>query len=86
VDQVSKDEYQEWKNNRVTKRYIQGLFDTREELKEGIVEESQSTDQARFVAIGRCQALKDAIDFAIFNFDYEGKYNDVEISSPSDNS
>lgn len=85
-DPVSKDEYNEWRNNRVTKAFLEELFETREQLKEDLVEMKNSTDQDRFVTIGRCQALKDAIDHAIFEFDYIGKYDNVEVGSTPNNS
>lgn len=77
-DQVSKDEYHEWKGNRVTRRFLFDLFQKREALKEGLVELHQTSEQERLVFIGRAQQLRDVIDWALIEFDYIGKFDNVE--------
>lgn len=85
VDLISKEEYLEWAGSRVTKKFIADLFNKREMLKEGVVELHDSSEQERLVTIGRCQALKDVVDWALRDFDYEGKYTEnVEANSPQD--
>lgn len=85
MEPVSKEEYLEWKSNRVTKQFLQDLYNKREMLKEGVVELQDSNESARLVTIGRCQAMKDTMDWALRDFEYEGKYkDDVESNSPQD--
>lgn len=79
---IDKTEYLEWKSSRATKQFVQELFEKREALKEGIVELGHSTDQARFVDIGRAQCLKDVIDHVLFDFNYRGR-NEDEMDSGS---
>lgn len=83
-DRISKEEYLEWRDNRVTKQLIQDIYEKREFLKEGVVELSDESEKQRFVTIGRCQAMKDIIDFVLRDFDYEGKYETLETDSPQD--
>lgn len=84
---ISKEEFLEWRNSRGTKQFVQALFEKREAIKEGIVEMAHSSDEQRFVDIGRTQGYKDAIDYVVYNLDYmETKSDDLESGSASDHS
>lgn len=66
--EVTKREWIEWKQNKVTKEYIERIYTKREQLKEGLAEgQAEGTEHDR--VIGQCQAIKDAIDYAVFNFE-----------------
>lgn len=82
---ISKQEWVDWCSLRPTKQLVKALFEKREELKEGLVEERELPD---LVIIGRCQALKDEIDYIMHDFDYIERYqnNELEASSSPDNS
>ena len=67
--EVSKTEWLQWKANKVTKSYIEGLLNKREFLKEGLAE-GQTRGEEALIDVGRCQALKDAVMNAIEDFDY----------------
>ena len=68
MDLPTKEEYQQWRGNPITKVLVQLLFDKREVLKEGIAQgEAGSLDYLHEV-IGRTQALKDAIDCILHDF------------------
>lgn len=88
-ERISKEEFIEWKNSRGTKQFVEDLFNTREELKEGIVEMRHSTEEDRCIAIGRAQALKDTIDHIIYNINYqleESQQDDMESGSAQNHS
>lgn len=66
--EVAAHEWEDWKANRVTKAYIQRLYIQREGLKEELAEGKAGTDVALF--IGRCQGIKDSIDYAVTDFEF----------------
>ena len=66
--EVTKSEWVDWKNSRVTKAFLERIFNKREEIKEAIVE-GQITAEERDNHIGQCQGIKDSIDYAVFNFE-----------------
>ena len=68
--EVSKEEWEEWKGNTVTKAFIKVLFNKREFLKEALAENNHSTDFERAIDIGQCIGIKDNIDYALHGFDY----------------
>ncbi len=84
--EVFKDEWEEWRTNKVTKAFLKTLFNKREFLKEGVVEMNHSSENERLIDIGQCIAIKDNIDYAIENFNYVEKSqeeidrNDIEGS------
>lgn len=66
LEPPTKSDYQAWKANHVTRFFLQALMEKREHIKEGIAEgQSDKVD----LDIGRAQSLKDALDYAIFNFE-----------------
>lgn len=87
-DLVSRQEWVDWCSLRPTKQLVEGFFNTREDLKEDLVEMKYITEQEKYIAIGRAQALKDMIDYITRDFEYLERYenNDVESSESSDNS
>ena len=66
---VFKDEWQEWKNQKVTKAFLKVLFNKREYLKEILAEQGHGTDHERLIDIGQCIAIKDNMNYAIFDFE-----------------
>lgn len=84
MDIISKDEWVNWKKNPVTRRFLLAVHQKREDLKEGI-SEGQAGDDL-FIAIGRCQGLKDCLDYATkaFEFDEEEKTNERGSSGSPD--
>lgn len=83
LEQVSRSEWSDWKNSRITKGVVESIFNTREELKEGLAEGQASTDRELCILIGRCQGLADSIDF-IMKHKVE-EIDDVESGSAQDN-
>jgi len=78
---VSKEDYSQWRGSHVTKQFLQDLFKRREELKEAIAENSHSNNEDRLIDIGRCQAIKDVIDWALFEFEYIGKHTQDDVAT-----
>jgi hypothetical protein len=70
VERPSKELYLAWRELGVTKFLVQDLFLKREELKEGLAEAQYGSTEEYERAVGRCMALKDAIDYIIRDFDY----------------
>lgn len=66
---VGKEEWEFWKQSKVTKEFVKALYFKREILKEGIVESSYSTREEELKVVGRCQALKDTIDYILHDFE-----------------
>lgn len=62
---ISKEEWSDWKSNKVTKEYLQHLNGQREDYKEHLVEGRVVEVTEQDVIIGRCQGIKDSIDFAL---------------------
>ncbi len=81
MDLVSKQEWLDWKSLRPTKQLVKSLFDTREDLKEYMVENKFTTEDDRRIVMGRCQALKDAIDYIIENFETLEKEEKDDLGS-----
>jgi hypothetical protein len=79
MDEVFKDEWEEWRSNKVTKAYLKVLFNKREYLKEMLVEQRHSTEQERMVDIGQCIAIKDNMNYAIFDFECVDKNPQEDI-------
>lgn len=87
ADQVSKEEYVQWKSSRVTQQLIQDLFFKREAIKEGWAEGQHSDESQRLMDIGRCQGLKDTIQYIQSDFNHYNKeedLDDVDASVASD--
>lgn len=72
---VSKEMWIDWKRNPVTMDFLGALNDKREQIKEGIAEgQSGNVD----LDIGRSQGLKDALKYALVEFDY------IEFNQPEE--
>lgn len=67
--EISKEEWQNWKTNKVTQEYLYRLHLKREFLKEGLAEGQAGEKQSQDQVIGQCQGLKDAVHYAKFEFD-----------------
>ena len=64
--EVTKSQWVVWKESAVTQEFIQRLFDKREMLKEGLAE---GQVEAVDLFVGQCQAYKDAIAYALQDFE-----------------
>ena len=62
---ISREEWADWKANKVTKEFLQHIMGTREDYKEGLVEGRVVEDVNKDIVIGRCQGIKDSVDFAL---------------------
>ena len=68
--EVFKEEWSDWKGSKVTKVFLKKLFDKREFLKEGLANNSHSSENERLIDVGQCIAIADSIDYAIEGFEY----------------
>lgn len=75
---VFKDEWLDWRSNKVTKAYLKVLFTKREFLKEGLAENNHSSEVERLVDVGQCIAIKDNLDYAIEGFQYVDRDKEIE--------
>lgn len=80
---VTKEQWVDWKHNPVTMRFLGRLNDKREMIKEGLAEGQSENVQ---VDIGRTQGLKDALSYALVEFDYVEIEENVESGSLSSDS
>lgn len=68
MDEITRQEWGDWKHSKVTKEFLRRIHEKRELLKEGLAEgQTAGIDQDR--TIGQCQAIKDILDYAIFSFE-----------------
>lgn len=67
-DIILRQEWGEWKQNKVTKEFLKRLFEKREGIKEELAEGRAAKEQLDQF-IGQCQAYKDAIDYGIRDFE-----------------
>lgn len=61
---VSKRDYLDWRSSHVTKALVKALNDKREFLKEGLAEGAGQPED-----VGRCQALRDIIEYILRDFE-----------------
>ncbi len=73
LPEVAKEDWALWKQTPVTKRAVAGLMNKREYIKEALAEGQFVTEDERLIAIGKTQALKDAVLYLIEDFDYQIK-------------
>lgn len=66
---ISKEEWEFWKNLKTTKEFVRALYLKRELLKEGLVESSYTKHEEELKVVGRCQALRDTIDYILHDFE-----------------
>lgn len=83
LPEVEKDLWAQWKQHPATKRFIAGLMNKREVIKEALVEGSYTGDEDRLVGIGQAQALRDAVMYAIEDFDYTMKEDIIDVEGNS---
>ena len=83
LPEVEKADWAQWKQSPVTKRAVAGLMNQREHVKEGLVEGLYDSESERLVAIGRAQALKDAVIYLIEDFDYQQKEDTTDVEGNS---
>lgn len=69
MNPVTKEEWMDWKSSKVTYEFLSRLTGMREEYKEGLVEGRAENRVEQDIVIGRCQGLKDAIEYAVRAFD-----------------
>lgn len=67
---ITKELWVDWKNHPVTQFYLKALHFKREQLKEGIAEGQAGSDREICMAIGQTQAYKDALEYAVRQFEY----------------
>ena len=67
--EIFKDEWINWKNQKVTKAFLKVLFNKREYLKEILAEHGHSSENERMIDIGQCIAIKDNMNYAIHDFE-----------------
>ena len=87
MEPITKADWVQWKNDRVTRFYLSSLMTKREHLKEGIVEDhAGESERVLYLSIGQAMALKDAIQYALEHFEYTEEPDDNQgssVSSPS---
>lgn len=84
--EVFKDEWLDWKQQKVTKAFLKVLFNKREYVKEMLADKVQGSENERLIDIGQCIAIKDNINYALYDFECvdsspEGKKENEEINS-----
>lgn len=64
MSEITFDDWVNWKKHPVTQYIVEGLYNKREAIKEGMAEGQSETE---FIQrqIGRAMSLKDAIDFIL---------------------
>jgi len=70
IDPVDYESWLQWKQNPVTRQAVAGLLNKRSNISEDLLEGICETNDQRMAAIGRCQALRDAVIYLIEDFDY----------------
>ena len=69
MNPITKEEWMDWKSNRVTQEYLTRLVSNREMLKEGLAEGQAGDNDQLHRVIGQCQGIKDSVDYAYRDFD-----------------
>ena len=75
---ITKEEWMDWKSNKVTYEFLKRLSENREMLKEGLAEGQAGNIDEMNRVIGQCQGIKDSIDYAVWKFDV------IDMSSKED--
>lgn len=81
MEEVFKDEWHDWKEQKVTKAFLKVLFNKREYLKEMMADNGYGSEQERLIDVGQCIAIKDNIDYAIAGFEYIDRERDDNAES-----
>lgn len=69
MSDITKSEWVQWKNDRVTRAFLADLKEKRELLKEGFAEDEMGGDVNKmFLTQGRIMALKDTILYILEDF------------------
>jgi hypothetical protein len=68
-ERPEKEDYINWKNDRVTRFFLQQLVAKREEGKEEWAN-GKFTDRDILIASGKAQGIQDCIDYALLDFEY----------------
>jgi hypothetical protein len=78
VDQqpVSKEDWVDWRQHKVTQRFLRAMQQKREMLKEGLAENQSGSEREDCITMGRTQALKDVIIYAVREFEYDNQSED----------
>jgi hypothetical protein len=69
---ITKEDWVDWKQHKVTKMFLKAVHDKREALKEGIADGAVEGDELQRT-IGRCMSLYDTINFALHELVIEGE-------------
>jgi len=68
VQTVTKQEWQNWKRDPVTKYLVFALLNRLEDTKDAIIDGHVGTEDERLIAIGQARNLKDVVDYVISSF------------------
>ena len=85
--EIFKSEWAEWKRSNVTKKLVQEIFNKREYMKEGLAEGAFESEKDRWTAVGRCQGMRDMVEYIISDFevsDDTGDSSSEERELPND--
>lgn len=69
AEEITKQEWGDWKASKTTKEFLRRLFEKRELLKEGLAEGQADNMAYTNIIIGQCQAYKDMLTYAIETFE-----------------
>ena len=79
IEPVDYDSWLQWKQHPVTKQAGAGLMNKRNNIAEDLLEGICGTNDERMTAMGRCQALRDAVIYLIEDFDYIEKEEKADV-------
>jgi hypothetical protein len=69
MELISKSEYIDWRNRKVTREFVARIFEQREGLKEDLADGKASIEDLK-ILIGRAQGMKDVIDYILHDFEF----------------
>ena len=69
LDEVFKSQWHDWKQSKITKKLVKDIFNKREMIKEGWAEGQHEDQKQEFLDKGRCMAMKDIIDYILYEFE-----------------
>lgn len=69
MTEVTKEEWSNWRNDKVTLQFLSSAMNMRDIVSEGVLQGVVKGEE-RDVEIGKCQGIQALIQLAIQNFDY----------------